>query len=103
MSAARAQVNSFFTPTQISGCQLWLDAADPNSLVISGSNVSQWRDKSGMGYSLTQATLANQPTRASQLSGIRFEGQRYLSQRSSNVATIRDLTTMTIYSHISST
>jgi hypothetical protein len=48
-----ARVNPFFTPTQISGCQLWLDAADPTTLSLSGSNVTQWRDKSGNGRNAT--------------------------------------------------
>ncbi len=39
--------NSIFQPPQISGCQLWLDAADPNVFTLSGSNVLQWNDKSG--------------------------------------------------------
>lgn len=38
-----------FLPTQISGCQLWLDAADIGTLTLSGSNVTQWNDKSGNG------------------------------------------------------
>ncbi len=45
-----------FAPTQISGCQLWLDAADSTSLTLSGSNVTQWNDKSGNGYNATVQT-----------------------------------------------
>ena len=44
------RVNPFFTPTQISGCQLWLDAADTNTITLSGTNVTQWRDKSGKNF-----------------------------------------------------
>ena len=47
--ASSAQGNSFFSPTQISGCQLWLDAADSSTFRLSGSNVLQWIDKSGNG------------------------------------------------------
>jgi hypothetical protein len=47
------RVNPFFTPTQISGCQLWLDAADTTTLTLSGSSVTQWRDKSGNGRNAT--------------------------------------------------
>ncbi len=32
---------------QIAGCQLWLDGADTGSMTFSGSEVRQWRDKSG--------------------------------------------------------
>jgi len=34
----------------ISGMQLWLDAADRATVNVSGSYVTQWRDKSGFGY-----------------------------------------------------
>jgi hypothetical protein len=37
-------------PTQISGCQLWLDAADSRSITITSGKVTQWRDKSGNEY-----------------------------------------------------
>jgi hypothetical protein len=39
-----------FLPTQISGCQLWLDAADPNATGIvpsNGATIATWKDKSG--------------------------------------------------------
>ena len=59
----QAQGNPFFTPTQISGCALWLDAADRSSLTFSsGTNVSTWADKSGGGYNVTQGTSTRQPT-----------------------------------------
>jgi len=45
-----------FIPTAIPGCQLWLDGSDTNSITLSGSNVTQWRDKSGNGYHMN--TLA---------------------------------------------
>lgn len=38
---------SNFTPTSISNCRLWLDCADSNTITLSGSNVTQIRDKSG--------------------------------------------------------
>lgn len=36
-----------FVPSQLSGLQLWLDAADISTISTSGTNVTQWRDKSG--------------------------------------------------------
>lgn len=39
-----------FNPTLISNCGLWLDAADRSTLTFSGSNVTAWSDKSGLGY-----------------------------------------------------
>ena len=46
-----------FTPTSIPGCSLWLDAADSssNSMTLSGSTVTTWKDKSGNGYSGTSS------------------------------------------------
>ena len=37
----------YFLPTQITGCSLWLDAADSSTVILSGVNVTQWNDKSG--------------------------------------------------------
>jgi hypothetical protein len=48
-----------FSPTNISGCALWLDAADRTSFSFSsGSNISQWQDKSGNGRN---GTALNSP------------------------------------------
>lgn len=47
-------------PTQLSGCELWLDASDLESVI--GSTASSWLDKSGNGANATQSTSANQPT-----------------------------------------
>lgn len=40
----------------------WFDAADSASVTLNGSTVSQWNDKSGNGYHLTQGTAGSQPT-----------------------------------------
>ncbi len=61
-----------FSPLQISSCRLWLDAADPSTLTLSGSNVSQWNDKSGNGYNVSQATSTLRPTYASNT--VTFDG-----------------------------
>ena len=55
---SRAMKPNRFTPTQISGCQLWLDAADASTVLLSGSSVTQWRDKSGNGYNTSNLTGA---------------------------------------------
>jgi hypothetical protein len=54
--STQTSINAFFQPTQISGCQLWLDAADTSKLTLSGSNVTQWNDKSGNGRNATATT-----------------------------------------------
>ena len=58
-----------FLPTSIPNCALWLDAADTTSIVLSGSSVSQWRDKSGTGNHMNQYSAATAPT-TSNLNGI---------------------------------
>jgi hypothetical protein len=48
----------------VAGSSLWLDASDATTFTYSsGTVVSQWNDKSGNGRNFTQATVANQPTR----------------------------------------
>jgi hypothetical protein len=42
-----------FAPTMLSGLQLWFDAADSSSLITSGTNITQWNDKSGNVYNGT--------------------------------------------------
>jgi hypothetical protein len=44
-----------FLPTSIAGLQMWMDAADSstNSMTLSGSTVTVWKDKSGLGNNTT--------------------------------------------------
>ena len=52
------QVN-LFQPTQISGCTVWLDGADPNGngiIPANGSSVSSWVDKSSNGMTVSAAS-----------------------------------------------
>lgn len=42
-----------FDPRTIPGCTLWLDAADRNTITLSGTSVTAWIDKSSNGYSFT--------------------------------------------------
>jgi hypothetical protein len=50
-----------FQPIDLIGCSLWLDGADP-STILRETGVSRWIDKSGYGYNLTQSIASNQPT-----------------------------------------
>lgn len=54
-----------FDPESISGLLLWLDADASSTLVLSGSSVDSWADRSasGGGRTFTQSTGANKPTR----------------------------------------
>jgi hypothetical protein len=56
MSAPSFKRRTIFSPTQIAGCQLWLDAADSNTLTLSGSSVTAWNDKSGNNYHMNTLT-----------------------------------------------
>lgn len=47
-----------FSPVDIPGCSLWLDAADL-STITGTSTVTAWRDKSGNGYSFTKASYSS--------------------------------------------
>jgi hypothetical protein len=51
-----------FDPRRIAGLELWLDTSDESRLTLSGSAISQVRDKSGKGWVAEQSTGANQPT-----------------------------------------
>jgi hypothetical protein len=53
---------SAWTPALLGpGLVLWLDAADVDTVILNGSTVSQWSDKSGLGNHLSNATSATQP------------------------------------------
>jgi hypothetical protein len=51
-----------WTPALLSTA-LWLDANDASTIILNGSTVSQWNDKSGNNRHATQGTTAAQPTR----------------------------------------
>jgi hypothetical protein len=50
-----------FVPTSISGCALWLDAADAMTITRTGVNVSGWNDKSGNGVNMVYDTTTAGP------------------------------------------
>jgi hypothetical protein len=92
---------SFFNPASVTGCSLWLDAADPSSVITSGSNISQWSDKSGNGRHATQSTSANQPfyiqNSLNNLPVVSFTGSPYSLSGAPNGFVVNGLTTMTSF------
>jgi hypothetical protein len=59
-----------FSPSSLPNLVVWWDAADETSFTYSsGTDVSQWDDKSGNGYHLTQGTAAKQPSRSGSVNG----------------------------------
>jgi hypothetical protein len=65
-----------FTPRALTGCTLWLDAADRSTLTLSGSTITQWRDKSGNGYAGTPVGSPLQTT-INGLPAVAFNGSQY--------------------------
>ena len=62
-----------FIPSSIIGCTLWLDGNDSSTITYSsGTNISQWADKSGNNYHAIQNTAARQPTYDSTNKGVNF-------------------------------
>ena len=45
-----------FLPTSIPGCTLWLDGADTSSMILSGSTITTWKDKSSLSNNATSST-----------------------------------------------
>ena len=72
-----------YFPLSITGCALWLDAADTSSasLTLSGSNVTTWRDKSGTGNNATAntGTVTTNSTQINGLNTIRFAANSFLN------------------------
>jgi len=60
--ASIVPVTRSFLPLDISGCSLWLDAADFQSFTLTGTDVSQWRDKSGSNNHMNQYSAATAPS-----------------------------------------
>lgn len=60
-----SQKNRKWTPDLIRGSgyglTAWYDAKDSKTIVLNGSNVSTWSDKSGNGNDMNQVTAGNQP------------------------------------------
>ena len=82
-----ASQNKSFPATDLpvkGGLVLWLDAADDTTFSYSsGTEVSQWRDKSGYNNHANQSTVANQPSRNTvyghSFYGVYFNSSKYAS------------------------
>jgi len=77
--------STVFTPKSISGLSLWLDGSDTNSMVFSsGTNMSQWSDKSGNGnHGLgrsgngTSISTTGGPNYVSTTNGVTFDSNQF--------------------------
>ena len=54
-------LGALWTPAS-TNTALWLDAADPDTILTSGNSVTNWLDKSGQGRHVLQANASYQPT-----------------------------------------
>lgn len=92
----RPRASGGFSPTQIAGLELWLDAADAASITLNSGNVSEWRDKSGKARHATQATAANQPAYSSSQQngkgGIDFQLTKWLTTSGEDFAIAQPIT-----------
>ena len=76
-----------FNPVTVTGCQLWLDGADPGGnggIPANGATVSMWKDKSGNG---NNATGGVSPTYNTSQRAIAFNGSSWLTTPYSAVPT----------------
>lgn len=99
-----------FSPDDIAGLSLWLDADDGSTLTLSGSNVTQWDDKSSNGYNVSQGTTSRQPTLQTGVlnskDGVRFDGtdDALFNDSAASIASGNDVpvTIFTVYKLLSS-
>lgn len=90
-----------FAPNHLPGLQLWLDASDISTITESGGSVSQWNDKSGNAYHVSQGVGANQPVTNSVflngLNTIDFDGSNDVLERTTDTDLLRNVSGSTIY------
>jgi hypothetical protein len=90
-----------FRPTDIPGCTVWLDGADQSSMTLSGSNITQWRDKSGTGNNYT-----NNGTVTYTNNSVYFNGSsdmRNTSPLNFSIGTNPSMSTFMVFSYVNST
>lgn len=89
-----------FSPLDLTP-QLWFDADDASTITSSSGNVSQWDDKSGNGYHVTQATGTAQPKTGTVTRNGRnvldFDGTNHYLIRETDTALGRNVTGLTVY------
>jgi hypothetical protein len=60
-----------FSPTNLLGCALWLDATDSSTITLSGVNMRQWNDKSGLANNMIPfSTFSNATVMSSYWNGL---------------------------------
>ena len=90
---SRSATGLVFNPTSISGCLLWVDANDEDTITHTSGKVSQWNDKSGNNHHLTQSTGTYQPTYSQNLFNpyIEFDGtDNVIANQDTNLINVSD-------------
>jgi len=86
-TSSSSSSSSGFFPYDIPGLSLWYDASDTDTITDSGGFVSQWDDKSGNNFHVTQGTGSNQPQTEletqNNLNTLTFDGSNDFLQRNS--------------------
>jgi hypothetical protein len=81
-TAGTDTIEFFWNPKTYGGLELWLDSNDSETITLNGGTVSQWDDKSGNNYHVSQGTASNQPTLTSSVLNsrdvLRFDGGDWL-------------------------
>ena len=67
-----------FSPVDITGCQLWLDASDATT-ITGTTSVSAWKDKSGNGANATNTGTTITISTLNGLPAINYDGSSYLT------------------------
>lgn len=79
----------FLDPVLQYGPTLWLDASDTSTITEVAGAVSQWSDKSGNGFNMTQPTAASQPSTGvatiGGLNALSFDGSADYLRNTSNL------------------
>ena len=91
--------NAPYIPSPVAGYKAWYDASDTATITVSGSNVTQWNDKSANALHLVQATSTKQPLSGTRtqngLNMIDFDGNDDVLVSSASAATWKFLTDAT--------
>lgn len=82
----RPRASGGFSPKSIGGLTGWWDSQDTATITLNATTVSEWRDKSGNDYHMSQATAANQPTYAASVFGAK-SAVRFAQSAAQNLST----------------
>lgn len=90
----------YLTPAELSP-KAWWDASDTSTITSSSGAVSQWNDKSGNGYHLTQATSSAQPTTGSVtkngLNVLKFDGGDVMNYAGTTGMNVTSVTVLGVF------